>query len=104
MLHAFLGTLCPFLGTLHAFLGMLCEGEDAILEESRGLHALHGMPDPFRGRGNECAGSSSEHETTRYAYFGMPGEHGLPHRIRWFSDNACVVDHRIVARNSLCRG
>jgi hypothetical protein len=82
----FLGTLCTFLGTLCAFLGMLHafaatprQGEDAIHEESRGLHSLCGLLGPFRGRGSGCGGSSSERETTRYAYVGMPeGKSGRP--------------------------
>src|ERR1700733_4894801 len=74
MLHAFAATLCSFLGMLHAFLGMPYEGEDGIHEESRGLHALHGVLGPSRRRGNECVGSSWERETTRYACVGMPRE------------------------------
>jgi len=89
MLYPFLGTLYPFLGMLHAFLGMPYEGEDGIHEESRGLHALHGVLGPSRRRGNECVGSSWERETTRYAYVGMPREHALPcHRVRRAKLNA----------------
>jgi hypothetical protein len=72
MLHAFSATLCAFLGMLHAFAATPCQGEDAIHEESRGLHSLCGLLGPFRGRGSRCGGSSSERETTRYAYVGMP--------------------------------
>jgi hypothetical protein len=79
MVCPFLGALCAFLGMLHSFLGMLyalaatlCEGEDAIHEELRGHHALHGVPDPFRERARECVGSSSERETMPPAYVGMP--------------------------------
>jgi hypothetical protein len=93
MLCAFLGTLYPFLGMLHAFLGMPCEGEDAIHEESRGLHALHGVRGPFRRRGNECVGSSWERETTRYAYVGMPREHRPePCAFRWGGCNGTSTE------------
>jgi hypothetical protein len=64
----------PFLAMLHAFAATRCEDKDAVHEESRGHHARHGMPDPSRGRGSECVGSSSECETTRSLYVGMPGE------------------------------
>jgi hypothetical protein len=88
MLHPFLGRHCPFLAMPHAFLAMLhafaatrSEGEgcpfaaeDATHEESRGPHALHWVPGPFRGRGGECVESSSERETTRSAYVAMPRE------------------------------
>jgi hypothetical protein len=74
MLCPFLGALCAFLGMLYSFAATLCEGEDAIHEELSVHHALHGVPDPFRGRGSECVGSPSERETIRPAYVGMPRE------------------------------
>jgi hypothetical protein len=70
MLHLFLAMRCPFLAVhrpfltmrrplrpmqrplpamLHAFVATRCEGEDASDEESRGHHALHGVPYPSRG-------------------------------------------------------
>jgi hypothetical protein len=50
---------------LHVFAATLCEGEDAIYEESGHYH-------PFRGRGSQCAGRRSERETARYARVAMP--------------------------------
>ncbi len=47
----FFAMLHAFPAMLHAFAAMRCEGEDAIHEESRGHHALHAVPDPFRRRG-----------------------------------------------------
>ena len=85
MLHPFLVTRYPllpmrrpFLATLHAFAATRCEGEDASDEESPGHHALQGVHDPSRARGNECVGSSFERETTGTAYVGMHREHRSP--------------------------
>jgi hypothetical protein len=74
MRAAFLAMLCPFPVRLHAFAAILCEGVDASHEESRGHHALHGVPYPCRGRRSECVGSSSKRETTRRSCVGMPRE------------------------------
>ncbi len=73
-LCAKLATPCVNLGMLSRFAGMPCEDEDEIREESRDPRALLRVPYPSRGRGRECVGSSSERETTRHAYLGMPRE------------------------------
>jgi hypothetical protein len=79
MLHPLLPRLYPllprlrlFAAMLHAFAATPCEGEDAVHEESRGHHALHGMPDPFRERRSERVGCSSERATTGPASIGIP--------------------------------
>jgi hypothetical protein len=67
MPRPFLAMLRPFLATLHAFAATRREGEDASREESPGHCAS-------RGTGSERVGSSSERETTRPIYVGMPRE------------------------------
>jgi hypothetical protein len=63
-----------FLEMLHTFAARRCGGEGASHEESRGHHALHGVPDLSRGRRSECVGDCPERETTRPACVGMPRE------------------------------
>jgi hypothetical protein len=102
MLCLILPTHRPFVAMLRAFAATRCEGEGTVREESGGHHALHsllllvlttprqsrgravlvlttprqsrGRAVPSRGRGSECVGSSSERETTRSAYVGMPSK------------------------------
>jgi hypothetical protein len=74
LVHPFLAMHCPFRAMLHAFVATPFEGEDAIHEESHGHRALHRVPDLLRERGSEYVGSSSERETMRPGYVGMPRE------------------------------
>jgi hypothetical protein len=96
MRHPFLGMRRPFLAMRrpllpmhrsfvampYAFAATRCEGEDARHEESLVRSALHSMPDPCRGRGSQCVGSSSERETTRHAYIGVPESQSTVERPR----------------------
>jgi hypothetical protein len=86
--HSFLGMLSLVLTTprqsrgravqlvvmLHAFAATRREGEAAGHEESPHHQAIRPVSDPFRARGTECVGSSSEGETTCHAYIGMRRE------------------------------
>jgi hypothetical protein len=73
----------PFPALLHAFAATRCEGEDTVHEESFGHHVRHGVLDPYRARGSERVGSSSERATTRPAHVGMRREQlETPHEER----------------------
>jgi hypothetical protein len=72
--RSLLGILRPFVVMLHALAATRSEGEAAGHEESPGHHAIRRECDLFRGRGSKCFWNSSEGETTRHVYIGMPRE------------------------------
>jgi hypothetical protein len=73
----------PFAALLHALAATRSEGEDAVHEESSGHHVRHGVPDPYRARGSERVGSSSERATTLPVRVGMRREQlATPHEER----------------------
>ena len=83
MLHPLAPMLHPLAAVLHAFAATRCEGEDAVHEESFGHHVRHGVPDPYRARGSERVGSSSERATTLPVRVGMRREQlATPHEER----------------------